>query len=170
MTSFCRNVNSLWKCLRMKSKLSFSQNLLTILLIWWRHKFSDWIIWSATGIQWDQFWFIGSSYWRNCWLSQLLGSGITFIYIEFHTNLITGAPTLDGHIEQSTPSTIDNQKLIIIILHLMLETVEVDFNSKYNCRVFLLRNYRFQFHQFVFELIKWRIENILYQCFYFYSS
>ena len=43
--------------------------------------------------------------------------------------------------------------MIIIILHLLLETVEVDFNFKYNCRVFLLRNYRFQFHQFVFELI-----------------
>ena len=75
LSSFWRNVNSLSECLRMKSKLSFSQNLLTILLIWWRHKFSDWIIWSATGIQWDQFWFIGCSYWRNCWLSELLDWG-----------------------------------------------------------------------------------------------
>ena len=75
LSSFWRNVNSLSECLRMKSKLSFSQNLLTILLIWWRHKFSDWIIWSAAGIHWDQFWFIGSSYWRNCWLSRLLGWG-----------------------------------------------------------------------------------------------
>ena len=54
---------------------------------------------------------------------------------------------------QITPLTIDNQKMIIIILHLLLETVEVDFNFKYNCRLFLLGNYRFQFHQFVFELI-----------------
>ena len=66
----------------------------------------------------------------------------TVTEIESHTHLVTGARTLlDGHImestAQTTPSTINNQKMIIIILHLMLETVEVAFNFGYNCRVFL---------------------------------